>query len=103
MMSDINLFGKPGIQERIQKLEPLSEPDRQEKGEGGGEGRFRTFPTEEFLAAVLALAIGWLAWWYFSLTSNVRSEVKEYTPREFMTKSSSGQGNAGDFDMNESR
>ena len=84
LMADINLFGNTGFQERIADLEIRT--NSMEKKVNEKTGKIPSFRRHELLAALLALVIGFIVWWYFTLTTRVKSEIREYTPQEYMMK-----------------
>jgi len=94
-MTDINLFDKSGFQERM--VEPLTKPETEsiprKKKKSKEMKKLRFFPKEEIYAMLVAIGIGLLVWWYYSLTTFVRSDIKEFTPQEFMRRLESGQDN----------
>lgn len=94
-MTDINLFNKSGFQERM--VEPLTKPETEsiprKKKKSKEKKKSRFFPIEEIYAMLVAIGIGLLVWWYYSLTTFVRSDIKEFTPQEFMRRLESGQDN----------
>ncbi|MEE9166056.1 MAG: hypothetical protein V3U24_01120 [Candidatus Neomarinimicrobiota bacterium] len=77
-MNDIDLLSKSGFQERKSEADKGKEKKSPKKS--------HRFSLNEFLAVLVAIALGLLVWWFFSLKSFVKSEVKEYTPDEFMMR-----------------
>ena len=84
-MLDINLADEPGFQKRVSGLGIRSEPDPKPRGKKMGKKKKKkvlSIPVEEYFALFIVIGIGILIWWYLSLKSSVRSDIKEFTPQE---------------------
>jgi len=86
---DINLFANSGFQEReskpATKQVPASKPPGRKKRKQNTKLKF--FSTDDFFALLIVIGLGVLMWWYFSLKTSVKSDIKEFTPQEFSEKS----------------
>ncbi|MFQ6674078.1 MAG: hypothetical protein ACE5GH_04760 [Fidelibacterota bacterium] len=93
-MPDINLFDNPGFQEAVPvKGAPAVATTRDETKKK--RKQTKSFRWEEFTAFLVMVGIGLLVAWYFSLKWSVKSEVKEYSPREFRLETGDHPGVPG--------
>lgn len=86
-MFSINLLGSAGFQKDTPRHEAhIQAKPKEGTKKKGATKKLKSRFVDEFLAILVAVGVAVLVWWLFSLTSFIRSDVKEQTPGEFLQR-----------------